>query len=265
MISLKFDQPNIESWANFSGDFNPIHFDIERAKQAGSDDIIVHGMLPLLYAKQAITDRHLNSTVADQWLSIKCRLKSPMQRNTVYGLSVQGTEQKGKFTISAEDKSASAQGNYIAGDAAVKGVQGSPIEIDSHQAKEMLALFAKSFPKIDSLWVAIDSLTFARFLSSEIPFAMAKSMQMTGDAKNQSELMSQALTIQTFHAAKVNPEWLEKRLVSMCPIEEIQVYVQEPATIRNGNAELLGSNELDVYVNGALVIKSEVGLMLKLN
>ena len=50
-----FGHAHIESWARFSGDFNPIHFDLEKARLAGSPAIIVHGMLPLLYVKQAVT------------------------------------------------------------------------------------------------------------------------------------------------------------------------------------------------------------------
>ncbi|WP_349629904.1 MaoC family dehydratase [Bradyrhizobium sp. G127] len=39
-----------------SGDFNPIHVDIDFAKSAGFPDVFAHGMLVMAYAGQALTD-----------------------------------------------------------------------------------------------------------------------------------------------------------------------------------------------------------------
>ncbi len=43
-------------YAGASGDHNPIHIDIDFARQAGLDDVIAHGMLVMAYAGRMLTD-----------------------------------------------------------------------------------------------------------------------------------------------------------------------------------------------------------------
>ncbi len=43
-------------YAGASGDHNPIHLDIDFAKQSGLDDVIAHGMLVMAYAGRMLTD-----------------------------------------------------------------------------------------------------------------------------------------------------------------------------------------------------------------
>ena len=43
-------------YAGASGDHNPIHIDIDFARQHGLDDVIAHGMLIMAYAGRMLTD-----------------------------------------------------------------------------------------------------------------------------------------------------------------------------------------------------------------
>ena len=43
-------------YAGASGDHNPMHIDIDFAKQAGSDDVFAHGMLIMAYLGRSITN-----------------------------------------------------------------------------------------------------------------------------------------------------------------------------------------------------------------
>jgi len=42
-------------YAGASGDFNPMHIDVDAARKAGFDDVFVHGMLPAAYLLRAVT------------------------------------------------------------------------------------------------------------------------------------------------------------------------------------------------------------------
>ena len=53
---MTFGLPEVQEWARFSDDFNPIHFDSQYAKGAGLDGLVVHGMLALLPVKSALTE-----------------------------------------------------------------------------------------------------------------------------------------------------------------------------------------------------------------
>ena len=43
-------------FAGASGDHNPIHIDLDFARQAGMDDVFAHGMLVMAYVGRALTD-----------------------------------------------------------------------------------------------------------------------------------------------------------------------------------------------------------------
>jgi acyl dehydratase len=45
---LAFGLSDIARWADFSGDYNAIHFDRASALKAGLEGLVVHGMLVLL-------------------------------------------------------------------------------------------------------------------------------------------------------------------------------------------------------------------------
>lgn len=55
---LRFDpitRTTIGIYAGASGDFNPMHIDMDAARNAGFEDVFVHGMLPAAYLLRAVT------------------------------------------------------------------------------------------------------------------------------------------------------------------------------------------------------------------
>ena len=52
-------------YAGASGDHNPIHIDIDFAKNIGLKDVFAHGMLVMSYLGRAITDTILQSRLKD--------------------------------------------------------------------------------------------------------------------------------------------------------------------------------------------------------
>lgn len=55
-VSEPISRTTLALYAGASGDHNPIHIDIDFAKQAGMDDVFAHGMLVMAYLGRAITD-----------------------------------------------------------------------------------------------------------------------------------------------------------------------------------------------------------------
>lgn len=55
-ISKQFTRAQLVSYANASGDQNPIHQDETAAKSVGLPDVIAHGMLTMGSAIQVVTD-----------------------------------------------------------------------------------------------------------------------------------------------------------------------------------------------------------------
>jgi hypothetical protein len=261
----QFDEAHIDSWARFSGDFNPIHFDLDRARQAGSDAVIVHGMLPLLFVKKEVGRKAVSDVGPGDWLSLNCRLKSPLQRSAQHAFSMREQGGRGKFSIRSLDASQEmVLGTYTMRTPAPQSNARTGKLIDAFAASERLAQFKELFPEIDELWIAIDAIVFSYFLSSQMAYETARSMGMAGNAKDQSSLMKQALTIQTSHAVSVCPHFAAQRLGDGTGIEQIDIRLGDPIAIKNSDSELVGSHTADVYVNDRFSMQVEIGLMLKL-
>ncbi|CAI3954205.1 Acyl-CoA dehydratase PaaZ (MaoC) (PDB:5ZY8) [Commensalibacter communis] len=90
-----FKSDDLEQWALFSSDRNPIHFDEVYIKENGLDFIVVHGMLAMIPIKISIDDHFRNQDF--NYLEIKINLKSaiPVKQEIQYLIDFQ----KNKFNI----------------------------------------------------------------------------------------------------------------------------------------------------------------------
>ena len=90
-----------------SGDHNPIHVDLDFAKQAGFPDVFSHGMLVMASLGQALTD----AVPASRIRSFSTRFAAITQlgskltcEGTVAELLEQGGEKRARLTLSTKDQ-----------------------------------------------------------------------------------------------------------------------------------------------------------------
>lgn len=82
MKSLVYTLDDAHQWAAFSGDYNPVHFDLTR----GEGPLTIHGMRALLDVKAAL---NAQAPVAP-WLTCTVRLRRPLHYGATYRLSPDG-------------------------------------------------------------------------------------------------------------------------------------------------------------------------------
>ncbi|MBR0874827.1 MaoC family dehydratase [Bradyrhizobium tropiciagri] len=102
-----------------SGDHNPIHVDIDFAKQAGFPDVFTHGMLVMGYLGQALTDAVAPSRIR----SFSTRFAAITQlgaRLTCEGMVTelieQGGEMRAKIALTTKDQNGEVK---LAGEAVI--------------------------------------------------------------------------------------------------------------------------------------------------
>jgi len=90
-----------------SGDHNPIHVDLDFAKQAGFPDVFSHGMLVMAYLGQALTD----AVPASRIRSFSTRFAAITQlgakltcEGTVAELLEQGGENRARLALTTKDQ-----------------------------------------------------------------------------------------------------------------------------------------------------------------
>ncbi|MDN6073746.1 MAG: MaoC family dehydratase, partial [Enterobacterales bacterium] len=85
MNSVQYTLADANRWAEFSGDYNPIHFDLEQARLRG-EGLRVHGMRALLDIKQEIARAALGLDESAAYLRCVARLRQPVWCDTPYQL-----------------------------------------------------------------------------------------------------------------------------------------------------------------------------------
>lgn len=77
-----------ERWAKFSGDYNPIHFDLQHAQHLGLQQLTVHGMRAMLDIKYQLSAALLPAMPQADFLRFNVRLRQPVLCHTAYQLQL---------------------------------------------------------------------------------------------------------------------------------------------------------------------------------
>lgn len=266
---FSFCQEQINDWAKLSGDYNPIHFDSDYARGVGLDEIVVHGMLPLVHIKDEISKK-VDSLAMQEWLTIKALFKEPVKRDSPHKFIVKEKSNRNRFKLSSVidenstydtivgtyTKVASENTNYNI-------VDEFSIDLDLYREKKNI--FHKKYPEIDKAWVLIDALTFSQFLNNEVPFSIVKKYGCVENINNQKELMSSALTVQTSHTLSIESSFFSQKIHNFLDPEEIVCKLIEPVIISSDVGSLTGLIQFNIYINEKFLMTSEVGLLVRFN
>lgn len=83
-MKLTYTPQDAQDWGNFSGDFNPIHFDLAQAKALGLAHLTVHGMRALLDMKHHQSQLLTQSYNAAESYCFSARLRREVKVNSAH-------------------------------------------------------------------------------------------------------------------------------------------------------------------------------------
>lgn len=156
-----------QQWAAFSGDRNPIHFDLDAARQLGADRLVVHGMLALMKAKQATSTWWTGKRAATAWQQFNAVFRLPALQGSALHLDLRPRADGMCFTLHA-DEQLCVRGQHSSApepleqneppDTGPATCLSEPLMQDRHQ------VFCSLFPSISHPWIFLDALIFSAFL-----------------------------------------------------------------------------------------------------
>jgi hypothetical protein len=261
---------SIQQWANFTGDFNPLHFDVERAKAIGEDDVTVHAMLPQLFLQQGFTPslrriaqwggRSKSSPLTvTRWPTMKTAFKRPVVKDRLHVLDADLDHVRGHFSLlSSHGGEATLCGVLFLSAFKPCGVShganrhGLPLtfKIRSHTASARLDAFRRSFPEISALWVFLSALTYSEFLNSNMPVCV------TGGSA------TEFATVHTAYTIAVDPIFARRSLVGLHALGTITCALHPPIVSAGNCVGTSGLFRFDVACCGATVMQVEIGLLI---
>jgi len=262
-MELRFDLPEVHHWARFSGDYNPIHFDIERARELGVDALIVHGMLAMLPVKRGIAGfADPDGAATPAWRRFRALLRAPIPHGGRLRLSTRNGARGLQFRADGADvEEEYFRGSFgVAGDPVAAVLQTPVILPDTVLDAALLSGFHRFYGDSEG-WVALDAVLFADFMRTKIEPLLDWTRARAGE--HMASGIAQALIVHTSHTvtfatAACGPDGIAWRAGSHIAYE-----VRTPEVIA-GDSQLICTIPLAVKADGVVVMVVELGLLLKL-
>ncbi|WP_166212339.1 MaoC family dehydratase [Cognatiluteimonas telluris] len=262
-MELRFEQSDVEHWASFSGDYNPIHFDIDRARDLGVDALIVHGMLAMLPVKRefgAFAAAAEEPTPA--WRRFRTLLRAPIPHGERLHLSTRNGARGLQFRVDGTDvEEEYFRGSFGDGaDPAVALLKRPVILPDTTLDPAVFAQFHHHYGESEP-WVALDAVLFADFMRTKIEPLLAWTHERAGEQLASG--IEQSLIVHTSHTVTFAPAACAPEGIAWRPGGTLAYEVRAPEVI-SGDGQLICNVPLVAKADGVVVMQVELGLLLKL-
>jgi MaoC like domain len=269
MMNVCFSASEVKKWADLSGDYNPIHFDADEARLVGIDVPVVHGMLALLPVKQILSDRLLGGEPDDNWFRFKAMFRNPIPQDGQQSIVVvPKLPNMVKFRMEGADQ---GKEHYYGTAALVPRPAANNAEQYQDARTAPLAFtadgpaaFARAFPYIKTLWIWLDALVFAQFITVHLSDLIAESKMQLHEISNNDHVPADTLLVQTSQETFVPTAFATNSLdgavaSTFC---ELSYEVIKGPTIVTAT-EVCGVVQVSVRAAGKVLLVTEYGLLLK--
>jgi len=260
---MRFASQAVRTWADYSGDFNPIHFDERVAEAAiGKGGTVVHGMLAMLPLKSAHSSLKWEG---DGWLQWAAMLRQPMPQHFGYVMESRVAQpgRKVRFKLWAmDDGEAKITGHcsVIDFDTAHYGTV-APIVVAADEARAELARFSTLFPDVSPAWVALDAMVFSRYirLHAEAVFR-DQLIRHFGESDPDALGGSRLVTMQTHHTVASC-----RALLSDASNLEFESFAYAYAKTDEliSESSVFATVDIPVWLDGGLAQVVQIGLMAR--
>jgi acyl dehydratase len=117
--SKPIDRTTLALFAGASGDYNPIHIDLDFARKAGLNDVFAHGMLSMAYLAQILT-KWVPQERIRHW-SVRFTAITPLHAKVICtGKVIEKLKQNGENCVRLEINARTDQGLHtLAGEALI--------------------------------------------------------------------------------------------------------------------------------------------------
>lgn len=256
-MEFSFDMPEVEKWAQFSSDRNPIHFDIARARMAGLDALILHGMLALMPVKQSVS----HTIAASGWMKFRALFRNPIPHGRAITLSTTPAGAGLRFRVcAAADQFEHFRGAYAPADDPSPELVGEKMEFKTPLNHTKALRFAQFYPDVQERWIALDAIIFSEFMRSKLhiveDMAQVSMMRLHGDVP------STKVVVQLSHTVTFDAAFFDDELTSAAAWDKLSYALSMPEMVASGN-QLGGTVSLPVMSGGRLVMLLEIGLVSK--
>lgn len=266
MVSvLQYSYGDIANWARFSGDYNPIHFDVAASKRFGHDSVVVHGMLAVLQSLETVQASLRREDVAGQWLTVTQRLRIPIYPGEVLELAAAAghpprrltlrSAQAVKLSIDVKISPTSEPAPPASDRAATEGALDlGPIDIEPAALRDGVSSLKSDFAWLDSDLGFLQAAAFAQFMRLRV-----RTLEHWVQRALRLPDGSGYTVVQTSHRSIVHGSWLDGQSAWTDDGVHLTFAPTTMTTLNNGCA---CTCRIEISTGRRLPMFAEVGLLL---
>ncbi|WON77977.1 hypothetical protein [Serratia sp. UGAL515B_01] len=199
-MNYNYTLHDAEEWAAFSGDYNPIHFDLQHVRKMGAEQLSVHGMRAMLDMKRHLSAVLLADDPSQDFYTFSTRLRQPILCQRPYHLQIasNGKQITGKLLDSTTQESCFSS----------KLVSAPSLELTVCEREHALVTddiitHSQRFPgdasDITQSWSFFDALLFQLLVKSPETLAMLTTALPELTAETLVDVFAQIPIVQTHH------------------------------------------------------------------
>lgn len=206
--TLTIDRDRIRRWADFSGDYNPIHFERQAARALGAADVIVHGMIGAVLAFQRLWDDDRANGQVIGVRTLTAKLRHPIVVDEALRLVVKRGRQGASCSlIGADDIIRVGATLRPAGEHEPVAVHPDlpcykidRYDLASRDVNARRGNLRHALPECTSFWLGLASCFFSEFLGRAIEPLRLQAQRLLG-----VQTVADAVAVQTSYAVTVDP------------------------------------------------------------
>ncbi|PLR50467.1 hypothetical protein CYR40_02125 [Chimaeribacter arupi] len=209
-MSLIYTAQHAEQWAEFSGDRNPLHFDLKRAASMGLPEVAIHGMRALLDGKAALSRAAGRATFPeDAVLRFHARLRQPTLCRTPYELPIAASPEAKKW----QAKCVARHTGDVTYSAALHETSALTFA-EAYTPYELC--YGPMFALLDKIsavtgaypWIALDAMLFSRIVHAPETLITVHDVLPGLHATNLVDVFKQVPLVQTHHETRFSASLL---------------------------------------------------------
>lgn len=255
-MRFNYTRNDAEQWAAFSGDYNPIHFDLQWARKLGSDRLTVHGMRAMLDMKQALSEALRPASPDEHFFRFSARLRQPVRCELGYRLDVATTEHQASGRLLDECNDECCFSAKLLPAAAFDIADAVPQRLEWRDVEAL----CQRFPGDPLLqWSLLDALLFQRIVSSTVILSAIKERLPAMQARTLIDVFAQLSVVQTHHDVHFNAGLLTPGVLR-CVDNALSYAILPPLIVGDSDSGLVVRIDVQCWTSHGPLLASAITL-----
>lgn len=262
-FNYNYNLSDAERWAEFSGDYNPIHFDLQHAQHLGQEQLTVHGMRAMLDIKYQLSTTLLPILPPAEFLRFNARLRQPVQCHMPYQLQVSQTA--GQVSGNLIDMSSGENcfnGKLRSAPALVQTHNEQWASLSADEVFQSSQQFLGDVSQPAECWVFFDALLFKLLVAAPQTLATAKQVLPGIEAETLIDVFKYVPVIQTHHDVHFSADLLRINNPNLFVRSALHYAIEPTLIVGNPNdgwvlrAAIAARSDLGPLITTAVTLKT---------